>query len=185
MPTTTLKIKGVSSVYVLYSAGASPSKEQIIFTRAVGLDVPVSNIDFLGDNQTETLYSIDKVTASIEADKFTDIILERLYTKTSYPQTGEISRYYFGDENEETGKTTGLEVNLLAQDDATGTKRTVRVTLYKGHAMPYRLPAANSKEKHGMAFNFEAVKTSTDVCGAAIPSCPTGGAYYSIAILSS
>lgn len=180
------KIKGVKKVSVLYSANASTiSKEQIIFARSVGMDVPQTNIDFMGDNQVETLYSIDKVVATVEADKFTNTVLEKVYGKTSQAQSGEISRYYFGNETEELPPDVGLEIDMLALDEVgSGTARTVRVTIFKAKTNPYSIPSANSKEKHGMAFGFEARKTTTDLIGSAIPSAPTDGTYYSIAILS-
>lgn len=182
----TYKIKGVKKASVLYSLNASTiGKEQIVFARAVGMDVPQTNIDFMGDNQVETLYSIDKVIATVEADKFTDTVLEKVYGKTSAHQSGEITRYYFGNEAEELPPNVGLEVDMLALDEVgNGNARTVRITIFKAKTNPYSLPSANSKEKHGMAFGFEARKTTTDLIGSALVSGPTDGAYYSIAILS-
>lgn len=184
---TVYKIKGVKQVNVLYSSAPTTiSKERIHFARAVGMDVPQTSIDFMGDNQVETLYSIDKVIATVEADKFTDAVLERVYGKTSQAQSGEVKRYYFGDEAEELPSDVGLEVDLLAIDEVgVGTARTVRITIYKAKVNPYSIPAANSKEKHGMGFTFEAKKTATDLITSALPGVPTDGAYYSIAILSS
>lgn len=181
------KIKGVKKCHVLYSSGTTPpgATQQIVFTRAVGLDVPRTDIDFLGDNQKQTMFSIDKVTAAVEADKFTDAVLEKLYSKVSAPQTGEITRYYFGQQAEEAPADIGLQIELQAVNDDTGIERTVRIILYRGKAQPYTPPSANSKEKHGMAFTFEAVKTSTDLLGSSIPNSPADGCYYSIAVLSS
>jgi len=182
----TYKVKGVKQGKVLYSSGPTTiAEEQIVFLRSVGLDVPRSDIDFLGDGQVQTMFSIDKVVATIEVDKYTEALFERLYGKSDAAQTGEISRYYFGETAEEAPPDVGLQIDLQAVEDATGTERTLRVTLYKGKAQPYTVPSAASKEKHGMAWTFEAVKTATDLITSAIPSVPTGGAYYSIAILSS
>lgn len=184
---TSYKIKGVKSANLLYSSGTTPpgAKEQMVFARAISVDVPRTDIDFMGDNQVQTLFSIDKVIATAELDKVTPVLWERAFGKTSAPQSGEISRYYFGEEAEELPPAVGLEVNLLALEEPALTKRTLRVTMYRCQVQPYMLPNMNSKEKHGQGFVFEALKTSTDVIGSSIPGAPTDGCYYSIAVLSS
>jgi hypothetical protein len=183
----TYKVKGIKAARVGYISAGNIVFETIPFGTELALNGDVSDVTFEGDGQIERLYYDAEISGTISADKFKTEVLQRIYNKTPVVAglpAGVASRQYFGTQDELAAGYVELQVDLDAVEDATGVAKQLRMDIFKVKAGPYVQPNIGHRTKMGMQITWTAIRTATDIDDAALPSVPTGGAVYSIDVLT-
>lgn len=145
-----------------------------------------------GDGQEREIYGMVGMTAEIPVDCVPIAALQTIFNKSvvsSGLPTGLASLTWFGEAAETGGVSAGLWANAYAarRDTTTGVESTVviRIWLPLGTLTLSAATGLESGKKAGLTvLKLGAVRATADVTGAALPSVPTGGAFYAIAELS-
>lgn len=179
---STYKVAGIKDAKVLYSGGSS----DIPFGNTITLNTEFDTITFEGDNDTDELYLNQKLSGTIGGDKWDETVLEKIYGKSSVTGvSGEAKSYYFGQDAELAPSQVGLQVDFEAIDDSDESSHTLRLTVFKVKARPFKPPdGGNASKWAAIVFTWKAEKTTTDIAGAALVGVPADGAFYRLGILS-
>lgn len=184
----TYKVTGIKDAQLLYLLSGAIEELDIPFGNAFSAEVEAEEIEFEGDNTKDTLYSNQTLKGTVGFDKWSEAVLEKLYNKTAVTsglEADEAKRYYMGDDGELAPPNIGFKVTLAAVNDATEVAAELRLMVFIAKASPFKPPEAKNADKWApVEVEWTAEKTSTDLAGAALPGVPTGGAMYSISILS-
>jgi len=177
------RVLGISGGTITDSGG---TETDIPYINQFAINPEVSEIEFEGDGASVTdAYGI-KVDGTFGYDKWSEDVLEALFSKTSTDSgTGESKRYYMGEAAELTPTQVQLEFDLSAINDATEAAATIRMTVFKARCKPYTPPDGANKAKWAAhSFSFSSEITSTDIEANALPEVCTGGAHWAISVLS-
>ncbi len=145
-----------------------------------------------GDGEEREIYGMVSLSVEIPADCVPIAAAQAIFNKTAVTSglpTGMASMTYFGEKAETGGVSAGLWANAYAvkRDTTSGVESTVtiRIWLPLGTLTLSSPTSLESGKKAGMTtYKLGAVRATSDVTGAALPSVPTGGAFYAIAELS-
>jgi hypothetical protein len=182
------KVTGIKDATLQYLLSGAIADVDIPFGNAFSLEVEAEEIEFEGDNTKESVFSNQSLKGTIGFDKWSEEVLERLYNKTALTsglEADEVKRYYMGDDGELAPPNIGLKVTLAAINDTTELAAELRLRVFKAKCNPFKPAEAKNADKWAPTeVEWTAEKTATDLAGAALPSVPTGGALYSISVLS-
>jgi len=181
------RISGIKDATIVESTGDTVD---IPYGNVITVGPEFETITYEGDGVQQNDYYGLRVGGTIGGDKWSEDVLEALYSKTAATSgTGiddvESTRYYMGDNAELAPTQVGLRVDFSAINDSTEAAATIRMTVFKTRVAPFVPPeGANAAKFAPLSFTWTAEKTSTDIEGNALPGVPTGGAFYAISVLS-
>lgn len=146
-------------------------------SRAVTIDAPSTTLTTEGTTATYETNSVDRVSVLVEQSVFQAALDRVALTTATSGVTGEAARSYFSGDY----KTLyyGLKLHLKAVDLDNGASVNFQVVFPKVQVQEY-VPITNATRKSivPQQIRLNAIKTSTDLLAAALPSVPSGGAYY-------
>jgi hypothetical protein len=161
-------------------------KVRFTFANAFNIDPQNQEITSQGDNLQEYVTLNLGMRGSMAADKFDTEVLEKIIGATAITALlppDEATRYYPEGGNY---PNVGAEVDLIAIDDSTGLTQYIRIAVPKMQLYPRPWVPGNAATAAKMptTLNWTALQTTTDLMGHTLPSIPTDGVFYWIAVLA-
>lgn len=159
----------------------------VLFANKITIDVQETTLTFEGDAQTKNVYFLSGMTASLSPDCITVEAAEEIFGKTAVSSglpTGLTRLTWYGEATERGGVTAGMWAEGYAIKSTAGVESVVGIRLWlpMGTLTLSGPPSLTTKEKAGQqTYKLGATLATTTVIGTALPTVPTGGAYYAIA----
>lgn len=185
-PTAKYRIYGVRHAAVQKSDGGTPEaivERDIKQINNVAFDVQQSDISWEGDNESVRKFFLNGIVVTVAADVFDLAVIAETFGKdeiiTGLP-TGVDGRTYFGDSSETAGVRTGFVAEVDAENIVSNATDTLRLVVPVAIVTIVRPPTLAYQTKAGTSMTFTAEKTENDIVGEALPSVPSGGAYWYI-----
>lgn len=148
-----------------------------------------TELTFEGDAASRKVFITSGLTANISPDCIDIAALEAAFDKTAVTAglpSGIARATYFGDLAESKGVTAGMYGRAFAIKEDNGAEDVVdiEIRVFKGTLTLNAPPNLQTKQKAGQqVYALSAIRTTTDVNNVALPTVPTGGAFYWIAEL--
>lgn len=163
----------------------------VLYANKVEFVTDRTELTFEGDASSRKVFITSGITANLSPDCIDVGALETVFAKT--PVTAGLPAAvaratYFGELDESRGVTAGLYGRGFAiKDDGAGTEsiEDIEIRIFKGTLTLSGPPNLQTKQKASQqVYALSAVRTATDLNGAALPSVPSGGAFYWIGELT-
>ena len=179
------RISGIKDAKLTNSGG---SEIDIPYANLTELTPESEGITFEGDGEQIVDYYGYRLNGQIAFDKWSEDVIEAMYGKAAVSSglpSGEAKRYYMGSGDDLAPVQHQITIDYNAINDDTETAATIRVIVFKARMAPFKPPQGATAAKFGPhTFDFSSEKTATDIESNALPSVPSGGAHYSISVLS-
>jgi len=154
------------------------------FTNKVDLKPDDATITFEGDGQTKKVFITTGLTVECSPDSLNVAAMASLFSKSTVT-TGLPASYtsgvWFGEATQTAGKTAGfwVEANAIKVLSGVESQVTIRIWVPLGTLTLGNAPGVEtSKKADKVMLRLSASRATKDVAGNALPSVPTGGAYY-------
>jgi hypothetical protein len=180
----------LSDAKLLLPGSPSIVEVDVLYANQIEFATDRTELTFEGDAQSRKVFITSGITANLRPDSVPLAALETAYAKTPVTTSlpAALARAtYFGDLVESKGVTSGLYGRGYAIKEESGVEEVVdiEIRIFKGTLNLSGPPNLQTKQKaQGQTMSLSAVRTSTDVNGTALPSVPTGGAFYWLAELT-
>lgn len=158
----------------------------LLFANKVAIKPSEKTITFEGDGQEKNLYFMTGMTVEYTPDVIDLAALATLFSKsevTSGLPSGHAAGTWMGESTETAGVSAGFWADANAIKDVAGVQSAVNVRLWipLGTLTIGQPPGLNTAAKaEQMLWRLAAARSTLDVAGGALPSVPSGGAYYMI-----
>lgn len=182
----TYRITGVYRLAALRNVASVVTETQIPFTNGVAFKDKIKTITYEGDGQSLDKYVLEGMTMESKADEFGVAAIKTIFGKsevTASLPADEAVRLYIGDDTDAQGVTVGMAAYCTAEKVSTGANVKLKICCPRGILSSPEMPDLQNRNKSGMSFKFSAVRTTTDIAGAALPGVPTEGIYAYVAEL--
>ena len=158
----------------------------LLYANKLSIKTEEQNIEFEGDGQKRTLYVTQGLSAEFTPDALNVAAAGAIFNKTvvttSVPDSGS-NLVWFGEDTETKGASVGFKATMSAIKNVAGTESIVTLKLYIPlGTLTLGAPGdvETAKKLGAQVWRLSAVKTTVDAVGAALPSVPTGGAFYAL-----
>jgi len=159
----------------------------LLFANKAVLNPDESDITFEGDGQVKHVYITKGITVEYTPDVVDLNAISSMFGKsevTGSLPSGLARGTWMGDTTEAAGVSAGWWGRANAIKDVAGVQTAVRVRIWVplGTLTISKPPGLNTAAKaEQMVWRLSAVRTTLDVAGNALPSVPSGGAFYFLA----
>ena len=159
----------------------------LLYANKVELQPDEETITFEGDGQTKNIYITKGLTVQYTPDVIDLAALSTMFGKneiTASLPTGLAALTWMLDQTEAGGVAAGFWADAQAIKNVAGVESAVSIRIWVplGTLTIGQPPGlATAAKADQMVMRLAAVRTSVDVAGDALPTVPSGGAYYAIA----
>jgi hypothetical protein len=158
----------------------------LLYANTIEISLEETTYTFEGDGQQRQFFATRGMTLQIRPDCLTLAAAETIFGKTAVTAglpTGMDRLLWFGDAEESKGVSAGFVGRAIATKNDAGVETTMEIALWVplGTLTLGGPPTLQTGQKAGQqTYRLSAVRTAVDVIGGALPTVPTGGAFYAI-----
>jgi hypothetical protein len=189
----TYKILGIEDVQIGYKVTGPDAivDQDYPFANAFQINPQTQELTYEGDMASEYVSINLGLRGTMAADKFETLVLEKALGMTD-STTGRVTAGLPGDESIRYYPESGtypflrLRVKLLAINETTQARQRLRLEVFRAQIQPTPWAPGNaaSAAKLPMEMGWTAIRTSVDLINVALPGVTSGGAFYSVAVLT-
>ncbi len=160
---------------------ATIAEHDLMLINNVGFDVQQQDIAFEGDNTVRRKFFLNGIVVNVGTDAWDLKAVSEGFGKsevTTGLPSGVAGRTYFGDSVETAGVKVGFVAAVVAENTVDGETETLRLVTPRDSLTIVRPPNFAYNTKAGLSLTLTAEKATTDIADIALPSVPSGGAFW-------